>query len=273
MKKNPASKAAKALASAAPPPPAAEVLPAALRSIEVLQLVAQMPGQLSLTDLATLMRLSKSTVHRLVEQLSKAGFLVREADQRRLWIGRRLRELSLDVVHNDFLRSAVRNALRGVAEEIGETCNLATLDGTEVIYLQRVEARWPLRLSLDLDSRIPVHCCASGKLLLALMDPAHRQRVLRSITLEALTPATLTDAASLDAELGRIRAAGYSLDQEEFLPGMVAIAVPVLGADQRIRASLSVHAPTVRCHSAQELERWVPLLKRSARSIEKAMLA
>jgi DNA-binding MarR family transcriptional regulator len=58
--------------------PAVPELPAALRSIEVLQLVAQMPGQLSLTDLSTLMRLSKSTVHRLVEQLSKAGYLFRE---------------------------------------------------------------------------------------------------------------------------------------------------------------------------------------------------
>jgi DNA-binding IclR family transcriptional regulator len=270
MKKNPASQARAAAAAATG---AAGELPAALRSIEVLQLVAQMPGQLSLTDLATLMRLSKSTVHRLVEQLTRAGFLVREADQRHLWIGRRLRELSLDVVHNDFLRSAVRNVLRSVADEVGETCNIATLDGTEVVYLQRVEARWPLRLTLDLDSRIPVHCCASGKLLLALMDAARRQRVLRSITLEALTPATLTTEPALEAELERIRATGYALDQEEFLPGMVAIALPVLGADKRIRATLSVHAPTVRCSTAQELERWVPLLKRSARSIERAIQA
>lgn len=253
--------------------PLQPALPAALRAIEVLQLVAQMPGQLSLTDLAKLMRLSKSTVHRLVEQLSQAGFLFREADQRNLWIGRRLRELSLDVVRNDFLRSAVRNVLRTVAEQIGETCNIASLDGTEVIYLQRVEARWPLRLSLDLDSRIPIHCCASGKLFLALMDPSHRQRVLRSVTLEALTPATLTDETALEAELERIRARGYALDNQEFLPGMVAIAVPIKGADKRIRATLSVHAPTVRCATPQVLERWVPLLERNARSIERVIQA
>jgi IclR family acetate operon transcriptional repressor len=130
-----------------------------------------------------------------------------KADQRNLWIGRRLRELSLDVVHNDFMRSAVRQELRQVAEEIGETCNIASLDGTEVIYLQRVEARWPLRLNLDLDSRIPIHCCASGKLFLALMPTAHRERVLRSVTLEALTPATLTTEAELDREMARVVAA------------------------------------------------------------------
>lgn len=253
--------------------PLEPALPAALRAIEVLHLVAEMPGQMSLSDVSQAMKLSKSTVHRLVEQLSQAGYLFREADQRHLWIGRRLRKLSLDVVRNDFLRSSVRNVLRNVAEQIGETCNIASLDGTEVIYLQRVEARWPLRLSLDLDSRIPIHCCATGKLFLALMDATHRQRVLRSVTLDALTQATITDEAALEAELARIRQRGYALDNQEFLPGMVAIAMPIVGADKRIRATLSVHAPTVRCAAAEDLQRWVPLLRRSARRIEQVMQA
>ncbi len=246
-------------------------LPAALRAIEVLRLVAELPGQMTLSDVAEVMGQSKSTVHRLAEQLSAAGFLFREPDQRNLWIGPRLREMSLDVVRNDFLRSAIRHTLRELVDEIGETCNIATLDGTEIIYLQRVEARWPLRLTLDLGSRIPVHCCASGKLFLALLDETARARLLRFSGMEPLTPGTITDRKLLLAELARIRKRGYSLDNEEFIPGMVAIAVPILNADGAIRAALSVHAPTVRFSSTEALLAFVPRLRKSAARIELAM--
>jgi len=175
------------------------------------------------------------------------------------------------VVRNDFLRSAIRHSLRELVDVVGETCNIATLDGTEIIYLQRVQARWPLRLTLDLSSRIPVHCCASGKLFLALLEEPSRQRLLRFSAMEPLTPSTITDRKLLSAELARIRKRGYSLDNEEFIPGMVAIAVPIKNASGAIRATLSVHAPTVRFSSAEALLGFVPVLRKSADRIELAI--
>ena len=68
--------------------------------------------------------------------------------------------------------------LTAMADEIGETCNLTTLDGVEIVYLDRAEARWPLRLTLDIGNRIPIHCCASGKLFLALMHAEARASLL-----------------------------------------------------------------------------------------------
>lgn len=246
-------------------------LPPSLRALELLNFVAARPGELSLTELSALMSLAKSTVHRLTDQLVQAGYLYREPDQRRFWVGRRLRDLALSVIHNDFARSSIREVLSHLAEEVGETCNLASLDGTEIIYLQRVEARWPLRFSLSLDSRIPIHCCASGKLFLAMLPKQARQQILKRTRLDAVTERTITLEGALEPELNKIAARGYSLDNQEFIPGMVAIAYPVFNADGNIRASLSVHAPTVRCHDAQSLVRWVPILKETAARIEKIM--
>ena len=246
-------------------------LPPSLRAIELLEFVAARPGELSLTELSEQMSMAKSTVHRLADQLVQAGYLYREPDQRRFWIGRHLRNLSLSVMRNDFVRSSMRDALSHLAEEVGETCNLASLDGTEIIYLQRIEARWPLRFSLDLDSRIPVHCCASGKLFLAMLPKAMRSNILKRISLEPVTERTIRSESVLEEELEIILKRGYSLDNQEFIPGMVAIAYPIFNEEREIRATLSIHSPTVRCHQAQDLVRWVPLLQKTAIRIEELM--
>jgi len=248
-----------------------ENLPPSLRALELLRVVAAHPGELSLTELGAKMSMAKSTVHRLADQLVQAGYLYRESDQRRLWVGRHFRDLALTVIRNDFVRSSVRDVLSNLADAVGETCNLASLDGTKIVYLQRVEARWPLRFSLNLDSRIPIHCCASGKLFLAMLPKESQRRLLKSISLEAITGKTLTSITALETELKAIAAQGYSLDNEEFIPGMVAIAYPILNEQQEIRTSLSIHCPTIRCQNAENLVQWIPQLRKTAVHIEKLM--
>jgi len=245
--------------------------PAAIRAIELLQLLAQRSGELSLTELASKMGLAKSTVHRLVEYLCAAGYLTRDAQKRTFWIGPKLGDFALSVIRTDFMRSAIREVLTQISAEVGETVNIATLDGTEIIYLQRVETRWPLRLSLDLGSRIPVHCCASGKLFLAMAAPRELSRLLNGIDLDPVTPQTLTSIPALEAALNRIRECGYATDEQEFVQGMVAIAVPIRNPQGQVRASLSIHAPTVRCPTTTCLVERLPLLREGAARIEELM--
>ena len=115
-----------------------------------------------------------------------------------------------------------------------------------MIYLDRVESRWPLRLHFEIGSHVPIHCTASGKILLAAMKPAERRRIVDAVGLPAYTPHTITSRAEFDAELSRIAQQGYSLDREEFLLGMAAIAVPVMGLDGDVIAAVACHAPSVR---------------------------
>ena len=245
--------------------------PASIRALQLIRLVANKPGELSISDVAAQLNLAKSTVHRLVDHLLSAGFLHRDVDRRFLWVGHELREFALNVIRNDISRAIFRDALTRLSNEVSETCNIAALEGTEIIYLERVEARWPLRLSLDLGSRIPVHCCASGKLFLALLPEKDRNRILRSLRLDPITPRTITNQAGLDESAREIRRSGYSLDREEFVTGMVAIAYPICNLAGDIRVSLSIHGPTIRCPRAEDLVRWAPLLKSCAQEIESQM--
>ena len=164
---------------------------------------------------------------------------------------------------NSANRAERHAVLRGLVEEIGETCNFTILDGDEIVYLDRVEAHWPLRLMLAPGSHVPLHCTASGKLFLALMPAPRRRRLLAAAPLKRLTRNTITDKDRLLHELERIRAEKIGTDNEEFLAGLTAVAVPVPDARQRILATVAVHAPTSRM-SIAKARTHVPALRRAA---------
>ena len=146
------------------------------------------------------------------------------------------------------VRAARHAILQQLVDELGETCNFTMPAGTEVVYLDRVETAWPLRFHLQPGSRVPLHCSASGKLFLAYMPAVQRNRLLDHLQYRRYTTNTITTRNRLEAELARVRAQGYALDNEEFLVGLVCIAVPVfdLRSKPRVRGSVAVQAPASR---------------------------
>ncbi len=218
---------------------------------------------MSLAELAAGLDLPKATVHRMCTQLLEAGFLARDLDQRSYSVGMALRQLAFDVLNHGVERGARHAVLDGLVREVGETCNFTTLDGAAVLYLDRVEAHWPLRLTLEVGSHVPLHCTASGKLFLAYLPLARRNTLLGALDLVALTRNSVTDARALQAECAAIAARGYSTDREEFMAGLVAVAVPVRDASGAVRAAIAVHAPTARMSLDDALSR-LPALQTAA---------
>ena len=216
------------------------------RSLRLLALLANEGRALSLADLATRLSLPKGTVHRLCTQLLATGFLTRDVDERSFSVGPTLRQLAFDTLNHGVVRGLRHEVLAELVGRVGETCNFTTLDGAQVLYLDRVEADWPLRLTLDVGSHVPLHCTASGKLFLALMSQRDRNALIGQLTLVRMTANTLTSADKLRAECDAIAACGYACDREEFIAGLIAIAVPVFGAGGEVRAAIAVHAPTAR---------------------------
>jgi IclR family acetate operon transcriptional repressor len=164
---------------------------------------------------------------------------------------------------SEHLRTARLTILRGVAEQIGETCNLATPDREGMTYLDRVETEWPLRIQLPIGSQVPFHCTASGKMYLSTLRPHVLRSILSARPLERRTSGTLTDIDKIWAELELTRQRGYSTDNEEFMDGMTAVAVPVLDGQGKLLATLSAHAPMQR-RSMVELKVFLPALRQGA---------
>jgi DNA-binding IclR family transcriptional regulator len=169
--------------------------------------------------------------------------------------------------------STAHIVLQRLARSVNETCNIGTLVNGEVIYLDRVEAEhWPLRLQFTSGSRVPLHCSAIGKLFLALAPPARRKRLLQSVALTRYTDHTITERTRLDGELRHIREEQVSFDREEYLAGVVCMAVPVTGRNGEILAALAVQAPQARM-SVETARRHLPAMRRAATQLSEAFEA
>ncbi len=240
----------------------------ALRLFALLELVAAQDRLFSLQSLVEDTGWPKPSVHRMLQQLETAGLVQREADSRHYSTGLRLRRFAHTLLANSTFHGARHRVLRALVDEVGESCNITALAGGEVVYLDRVETAAPLRFYLHPGSQVPVHCSASGKVFLSQMQPVQRARLLQVAPLERCTPATLTDAAALGRELADVQRMGYALDREEFLPGLVCVAVPVPSTDPQGRAALCValQAPAVRLPIERALT-WLPALQRAAQAL------
>ena len=241
-------------------------IPTNLRLLTVLEELCRAGVPITPTEVNTSLRLPKPTVHLLFHTLEAEGFIQRDIDGRSYSPGARLRRLSMDVLSSLRIRTARLAVLRSLSEKIGETCNIATPDRDAMVYLDRVETKWPLRIQMPVGSSVPFHCTASGKMYLSSFGPAHLRTFLSATDLTALTPATITDPALLSDELQGITERGYATDNEEFMEGMVAVAVPVRDMHDRLLATLSVHAPTQRI-SLDDLVDHVPLITESAQRL------
>lgn len=237
--------------------------PTILRGLIVLEKVVQAQRPISATDLIAELGLPKPTVNRILQQLEEEGLLQREPMSRRYLPGPRARDMALNVISNRALGAPRHAILRALSEEIGETCNCTLLDGDHTVYFDRVEANWPFRIQLPIGSQLPLHCTASGKLFLAHMSASQRQRLIGAAPLKRFTDRTITDPELLIDELNRIEQDGIGIDNEEFMAGMVAIAVPVFNAANNICFTIAVHAPTVR-KPFEALRQFVPSLRRAA---------
>ena len=182
-------------------------------------------------------------MHRLVGTLEYAGLVLREPGSRRLQLGSRLERFSIATLMNCPGRTERHAILSAVVESTGETCNLTALAGTDIVYLDRVETSWPLRMMLAPGSHVPLHATSSGKLLASLLPKPQRDRLIRHLTLRAFTENTIIDRDALEAEMRETSRRRIGVNRAEHLRGMSGVAVPVMIDRQRACAAVAIQAP------------------------------
>ncbi len=237
-----------------------------VKAVAILEALATARRPLGVSELGALLGLPKPTAHRIVRMLQSEGLLQREPGSRRFVPGTRMVRLGLDIIAASMVRAPRHGILESLSQEIGETCNFGVMTGSHVVYLDRVESAWPFGLRFEPGSRVPLHCTSMGKLFLSLLPAGKRATVLRSIPLYRYTENTLTDVARLESELERIRATEISTDNQEFLAGVVCVAVPVRGPSGQVVAAIAVSAPLARMSMQQGLQ-YVPLLQAAAQRL------
>ena len=248
-----------------------KTIPTNLRLLLLLEEVARVGVPMTPTAANEVLGLPKPTVHRLFHRLEEEGFLQRDIDGRSYAAGQRLRKMSVNVLSSSRIRTVRLAVLNALTEDVGETCNIATPDRDGMVYLDRVETKWPLRIQLPIGTTVPFHCTASGKMYLASLAPHLLAKYLSAAKLEKHTEKSLTNSRELQVEIEEIRSQGYSTDKEEFMEGMVAIAVPIHDDHGRLMSTLSVHAPIQRV-TLDALVDYLDRLRAAAKDLSELMV-
>ena len=242
-----------------------------LRAFFVLEQIATSEGSVSLEEVTRLSGLPKPTVHRILHLLMRGSLVERQSLDKRYIVGPRTCALALAVQTRSPRRRERRAILTRLVSIIGETCNFTMLDGNEVVYLERVETSADVRLHMDAGSRVPLHCTASGKLLLSDMAPEQVRRLLGPGPLKRHTERTITQPSALERELVKIRASGVGTDVGEYLVGSVCLAVPVRDSQGRICAAVAVHGPAPRM-TLKKGQTFLPAMRRAADEMAATLL-
>lgn len=240
------------------------------KGFTVLSAILNAPHPPSLHDLAEATDLPRPTVFRVVRQLEDTMLITRSPDGDKYLVGPNLMALAADTMTSFVHAAPVRSILNSLVSEVGETCNVGVLDRDGVLYIDRVECAWPLRLQIGIGSRAPLHASAIGKLLMAHLPSRTRKRILTNGPLQRFTENTLTNAKSLEIQFKQIRRLGYACNDQENTAGLVGMAVPIYDTKGRVVAGLSVHAPAARM-SVQAAIQKLDIFRDAARRIELVM--
>ncbi len=239
------------------------------RVLDVLALFTRERPELSLSEIAELLEWPVATAHRATSTLAEREFLARDPQTKRFRLGLGVARLVAPLLDRLGLPDLARPQLRALADETGETVNLAVLDRADVLYLLSYPGRFHLRVQATPGMRLPAHCTALGKCMLAQLDPEEARRRLGPEPYAALTSMTARTWAALAPQLEAARANGYALSVGEYESGLLACAVPV-GTSLGPVAAINVAASATRVSPEGLVKRIAPRLEAAAAVIVRA---
>ena len=231
------------------------------RAFLLLELMADAGGEVAISRLAADSGLAVSTIHRLVRTLVGRGY-VRQLPSRRYVLGPRL--IHLGEFASRMLATWAQPHLTRLVDVIGETANLAMLDGDRVVYVAQVPSRHSMRMFTEVGRRVHLHCTGVGKVLLAQLPAGTARELLVQGGMPARTELTVTDPDELLRQLPAIADQGYAVDDGEQETGVRCVAVPVPGGSAA--GAISVSGPAGRL-GLDAVSRAVPLLQSAAAAL------
>ena len=220
------------------------------RALAILRVLGESESDCGLAELCATLKLHKSTVHRLMMVLESHRLVEKHPDTGRYHLGLRLFELGSKAISVLDIRERSRPFLDQVLSATQETVHLCILDEGEILYLEKLEPQRSVRLASRAGRRVPAYCTSVGKAILAKLPEPEVDAIIRRSGLKRITPNTITTPAALKEELRKIRAKGYSIDDEENEEGVRCVGAVVRGYSGRPVAAISVSGPAFRVSKA-----------------------
>lgn len=224
------------------------------RTLDIIELLATSREGLGVTEIGQKIDLHKSTVYRLLTALLDRGYIEKDPKTSTYKIGLKFIEISGLFLKKLELKTEALPFMRQLAEKVGQPVHLAILEGTDVIYIEKVELVNSIRMYSQIGRRVPVYCSAIGKILLTGLTPEHFTEVLESIKFEKLTSNTVVSKEDLIHELDGVKAKGWAVDNEEHENNIRCIAAPIFDYTGKIIAAVSVSGDSRIINQESDLE-------------------
>lgn len=228
------------------PLPGAQVVD---RVVDILEAFTRHGPDLGVSDVSRILGLKKATAHRLLVALRRRGLLAQDPLSRRYRLGLKLWELGVMATSQVDWVERVKPYLQQLTNQTGETSHLAVLSDGQVLYVEKVESPRSLRIPSQVGRRLPVHCTAVGKALVAFLPDEVLQSIVARHGLKPFTANTITDLDRLRSELAAARDRGYTTDNEEIEEGLACIGAPIRDYSAHVVAAISIAGPVSRVRS------------------------
>lgn len=215
-----------------------------LRGLRLLEALSRYDSS-PLRELSDILRLPRSTVHRLLRVLEQENYVLQDSQSKEYRLTLKLFEVGSRRMTAIGLRERAFPLMESLMRQTGETVILSVLDGRMIVHVDRVESAGSTGVTSPIGHRLPIHCTAAGKAILSAYSPAHRSSLLTfddstEGLLPRMTERTMVEVDELDRELEQISSRGYAVDYGESTPGVHALAAPIRGSNGAVLGAISV---------------------------------
>src|SRR5262245_1815931 len=245
------------------------------RGLAILSVFGSNRPLVGVSELSRELDLSRSTAHRYIATLAQLGYLQQYPRSKRYRLGPKVLDLGFAAVNSMDVRETAAPHLQRLSDETGHTVNLAILDGTDVVYIERCRTAQPGQREIDLNlhvgARLPAYCTALGKAILAFVPDERREELIARIDFVRRGPNTIEDPRLFRKELERIRASGIAVNDEELAYGLRSIAAPIHAHSGEVLAALNLAVHRTMASLDELIAQFGPPVARTAREISVGM--
>ena len=240
------------------------------RALTMLEIVAQASDGLSNAEISCKLNIPKSSASYILRTLENRGYLARDAESGKYRVGLKILSLSRGALGGLDVRGVALPIMRRLTQQTGLTCHLAVLDGSDAVYIEKVEPEGFIRMDTWVGRRMRVHATSVGKAIVAHIPQEQLEEIVHKSGMEKRTPKTITTLPRLLKDLEKVRAQGYAVDDEENNLGARCVGAPIFDEHDSVLASLGLSGTTQQV-SAQTMPRILEALKDAARHISMGM--
>lgn len=228
-------------------------------------------GELSLGDLSDRLSMDKATAHRLINTIKYAGYVNQNKDNKKYSNSFKLLAMGNKVMEKTGIKNIARPYIEMLAEKTGETVNLGVKVEDRIIYIDKIESNSTIKVGLDIGTSLPIHCTGIGKAYLPFIPEEEMKDILDSTIYEKFTKHTIDDKYELRKIITETRERGYSIDDEEYVIGLICFGAPIFDYHGSPIAAISVSCPKYRYDESKHLNMYANYILEAAAKISKQM--